>query len=65
MQKELVSVLRNTGHGFRLICTSNEDLEKLTDEGHFNDDSSIASPRCRSGCHPCAERIEDLPVLVK
>ena len=38
VQKELVSVLRNTGHSFRLICTSNEDLEKLTDEGRFNDE---------------------------
>jgi two-component system response regulator HydG len=38
MQKELVSVLRNTAHGFRLICTTSEDLERLTDEGHFHDE---------------------------
>jgi len=28
VQKELVSVLRNTAHGFRLVCTTTEDLEK-------------------------------------
>ena len=38
VQKELVSVLRNTAHGFRLICTTNEDLEKLVDEGKFHDE---------------------------
>ncbi|MGH7945687.1 MAG: sigma-54-dependent transcriptional regulator, partial [Opitutaceae bacterium] len=38
VQKELVSVLRNSAHGFRLICTTNEDLEKLVDEGKFHDE---------------------------
>ena len=38
VQKELVSVLRNTAHGFRLIGTTNEDLEKLVDEGKFHDE---------------------------
>ena len=33
VQKELVSVLRNTAHGFRLVCTTTEDLEKMVDEG--------------------------------
>jgi DNA-binding NtrC family response regulator len=37
VQKELVSVLRNTAHGFRLLGTSTEDLEKLVDEGKFHD----------------------------
>ena len=32
VQKELVSVLRNTAHGFRLVCTTTEDLELLVDE---------------------------------
>jgi len=45
-------LLANTGHGFRLICTSNEDLEKPHDEGHFQRrNSSIASPRADRACH--------------
>ncbi|MCC5024179.1 MAG: sigma 54-interacting transcriptional regulator [Candidatus Synoicihabitans palmerolidicus] len=38
MQKELVSVLRNTAHRFRLVCTTVEDLENMTDEGRFHDE---------------------------
>ena len=38
VQKELVSVLRNVAHGFRLLCTTGEDLEKLVDEGKFHDE---------------------------
>ena len=45
VQKELVSVLRNTAQGFRLICTTTEDLEKLTDEGQFHDNLLIGHRR--------------------
>ena len=38
IQKELVSVLRNTAHGFRLVCTTSVDLEALVDEGKFHDE---------------------------
>jgi DNA-binding NtrC family response regulator len=38
MQAELVSVLRNTAHGFRLVCTTSVHLEALTDEGNFHDE---------------------------
>ncbi len=65
MQKELVSVLRNTSHGFRLICTTNEDLEKLTDEGHFNDELFYRVASLPVVLPPLRERIEDLPALVK
>ena len=65
LQKELVSVLRNTSHGFRLICTANEDLEKLTDEGHFNDELFYRVASLPVTLPPLRERIEDLPVLVK
>ncbi len=65
MQKELVSVLRNTSHGFRLICTSNEDLEKLTDEGHFNDELFYRVASLPVTLPPLRERLEDLPLLVK
>jgi len=64
-QKELVSVLRNTGHGFRLICTANEDLEKLTDEGHFNDELFYRVASLPVALPPLRERTEDLPALIR
>jgi two-component system response regulator HydG len=65
IQKELVGVLRNTSHGFRLICTSNEDLEKLTDEGRFNDELFYRVASLPVVLPPLRERTEDLPALVK
>ena len=65
MQKELVSALRNTSHGFRLICTASEDLEKLTDEGHFNDELFYRVASLPVVLPPLRERLEDLPLLVK
>jgi len=65
VQKELVSVLRNNGHIFRLICTSDEDLEKLTDEGRFNDELFYRVAALPVTLPPLRERIEDLPILVK
>jgi DNA-binding NtrC family response regulator len=65
MQKELVSVLRSASHGFRLICTSDEDLEKLTDQGHFNDELFYRVASLPVTLPPLRERTEDLPDLVK
>jgi DNA-binding NtrC family response regulator len=65
MQKELVSVLRNTSHGFRLICTSNEDLERLADEGQFNDELFYRVASLPVVLPPLRKRVEDLPALVK
>jgi DNA-binding NtrC family response regulator len=65
IQKDLVGVLRNTSHGFRLICTSNEDLEKLTDEGHFNDELFYRVASLPIVLPPLRERTEDLPALVR
>lgn len=65
MQKELVSVLRATSAGFRLVCTTTEDLEKLTDEGTFHDELfyRVASlPVVIPSLH---ERRDDIPALVK
>jgi two-component system response regulator HydG len=65
VQQELVSVLRNTAHGFRLICTTSEDLEKLVDEGKFHDELfyRVASLPLQSPA--LRDRIEDVPLLVK
>jgi DNA-binding NtrC family response regulator len=65
LQKELVSVLRNTGHGFRLICTTSEDLEKLVDAGRFNDELFYRVATLPIHIPPLRERLDDLPLLIK
>ena len=65
VQKELVSVLRNTAHGFRLICTTSEDLEKLTDEGKFHDELFYRVASLPAHMPPLRDRTEDIPLLVK
>lgn len=65
VQKELVSVLRNTAHGFRLVCTTTEDLEALTDEGKFHDELFYRVASLPVQMPPLRERAEDIPLLVK
>lgn len=65
MQKELVSVLRNTSQNFRLICTTSEDLEKLTDEGQFHDELFYRVASLPVALPPLRDRVEDIAVLVK
>ena len=65
IQKELVSVLRNTAHGFRLVCTTSEDLEKLTDEGKFHDELFYRVASLPAQMPPLRDRAEDIPLLVK
>ncbi len=65
VQKELVSVLRNTAHGFRLVCTTSEDLEKLCDEGKFHDELFYRVASLPLQMLPLRERAEDIPLLVK
>jgi DNA-binding NtrC family response regulator len=65
VQKELVSVLRNTAHSFRLICTTTEDLEKMVDEGRFNDELFYRVASLPLQMPPLRDRKEDIPLLVK
>jgi two-component system, NtrC family, response regulator HydG len=65
VQKELVSVLRNTAHGFRLVCTTSEDLEKLADEGKFHDELFYRVASLPVQMPPLRERTDDIPLLVK
>jgi DNA-binding NtrC family response regulator len=65
VQKELVSVLRNTAHGFRLVCTTNDDLEKLVDEGKFHDELFYRVASLPVHTPPLRERADDIPLLVK
>jgi two-component system response regulator HydG len=65
VQKELVSVLRNTAHGFRLICTASHDLEQLVDEGKFHDELFYRVASLPVHVPPLRERLDDLGSLVK
>jgi DNA-binding NtrC family response regulator len=65
IQKELVSVLRATAQGFRLICTTSEDLEKLTDDGTFHDELFYRVASLPVVLPPLRDRVDDIPMLVK
>jgi DNA-binding NtrC family response regulator len=65
VQKELVSVLRNTAHGFRLIATTTEDLEHLVDEGKFHDELFYRVASLPVQMPALRERGDDIPLLVK
>jgi two-component system, NtrC family, response regulator HydG len=65
VQKELVSVLRNTAQSFRLVCTTDADLEKLVDEGKFHDELFYRVAALPMHLAPLRERTEDIPLLVK
>ena len=65
VQRELVSVLRNTAHGFRLVCTTNEDLERLVDQGKFHDELFYRVASLPVQLPPLRERLEDIPLLIK
>ena len=65
VQKELVSVLRNTAHGFRLVCTTTEDLELLTDEGKFHDELFYRVASLPVQMPALRDRVDDIPLLVK
>jgi transcriptional regulator with PAS, ATPase and Fis domain len=65
VQKELVSVLRNTAHAFRLVCSTPDDLEKMVEEGRFNDELFYRVASLPVQMPPLRERKEDIPLLVK
>ncbi len=65
IQPDLVSVLRNTTSSFRLVCSSSEDLEKLTDEGQFHDELFYRVASLPVHLPPLRQRLEDIPQLVR
>ena len=65
MQTELVSVLRNNAHGFRLICSTNENLEELADEGKFHDELFYRVASLPVNTPALRERTGDLSLLAK
>jgi DNA-binding NtrC family response regulator len=65
VQKELVSVLRNTAHAFRLVCATTVDLEKMVDSGHFNEELFYRVASLPLHMPPLRDRKDDIPLLVK
>ncbi|MBI2518641.1 MAG: sigma-54-dependent Fis family transcriptional regulator [Opitutae bacterium] len=64
-QEMLVSVVRNNSHNFRLICSTEEDLEKLTEDGQFNEELFYRIAALPVNLPPLRERMEDIPLLLK
>ena len=64
-QVALVSVLRKNVHNFRLVCATEEDLEKLTEEGRFNDELFYRIAAIPVHLPALRERLDDLPDLLK
>ena len=64
-QSEFISVVRNNAHTFRLICATEEDLEKLAESGVFNEELFYRVAALPVELPPLRERIEDIPVLLK
>jgi len=65
VQSELVSVLRNTAHVCRLICATEDDLEKLSEDGTFNEELFYRVAALPIEMPPLRERPEDIPALLK
>lgn len=65
VQKQLVSVIRNFAHGFRLVCTTSENLEKLVDEGKFHDELFYRVGSLPIQMPPLRDRSGDIPLLVR
>jgi DNA-binding NtrC family response regulator len=64
-QAELVSVLRNNAHNFRLICATEDDLEKLSEQGLFNEELFYRVAVLPVQLPALRDRLEDIPLLLK
>jgi len=64
-QEKLVSVLRTHAPHVRVICTSEADLEKLTEEGGFNEELFYRIAALPIQMPALRERTEDIPLLLK
>lgn len=64
-QSELISVIRNNAHAFRLVCATEEDLEKLAEAGVFNEELFYRIAALPIEMPPLRERVEDIPLLLK
>jgi two-component system response regulator HydG len=64
-QAELVSVIRNNTHNVHLLCATEVDLEKLAEEGLFNEELFYRIAALLVQLPALRERVEDIPALIK
>lgn len=64
-QEKLVSILRTHAPHVRVICTTESDLEKLTEEGGFNEELFYRIAALPVQMPALRERTEDIPLLLK
>ena len=64
-QAELVSVIRNNAHNFHLLCATEVDLEKLAEDGRFNEELFYRIAALLVQLPALRERVEDIPALIK
>ncbi len=58
-------MLRNNAHICRLVCATEEDLEKLAEAGVFNEELFYRVAALPIEMPPLRERPEDIPALLK
>jgi two-component system response regulator HydG len=64
VQAEFISVIRNSSHTFRLVCATEEDLEKLAESGAFNEELFYRVAALPVEMPSLRERPEDIPALL-
>jgi len=64
-QAELVSVLRTHSSKCRLICSTEANLEQMSEEGTFNEELFYRVAALPVQLPPLRERTEDIPALLK
>jgi DNA-binding NtrC family response regulator len=65
LQEKLVAILRSHAANLRLVCTTEADLEKLTEEGQFNEELFYRIAALPVHLPALRERLEDLPALLQ
>ena len=65
LQAKLVAVLRGHAAHVRVVCSTEVDLERLTEEGQFNEELFYRIAALPVHLPPLRERPEDLPLLLK
>lgn len=65
VQAKLVAVLRGNAAHVRLICTTEVDLEKLTEEGKFNEELFYRIAALPVQLPALRDHLDDLPLLLK
>lgn len=65
LQAKLVAVLRGHAAHLRVVCSTEVDLERLTEEGQFNEELFYRIAALPVHLPALRERLDDLPLLLK